>query len=98
VFDLLAAEPQAPRVVDQRLSKYEHHGRNRADAEQQQQQLFDADPAAVFALAGEQKLHRRPADVTLPDEVDQVDQHRQRDERQAPEQQWIREGHDGNDE
>ncbi len=43
----------------------------------------------MFFLAYKQKLHGRPLDPPMAHHVDQMDQHRQGDDRQSPEQQWM---------
>ena len=62
-----------------------------------QQKLLEQDRLLVPLLAYEQKLHGRPLDAAVPHQVDQVDQHRQRDQRQTPPEQGIEDeaGHGG---
>ena len=68
-----------------------------AHPQQQQQKLLEHHPSAIALLALQQELHRRPTNPPMPQQIDQVDQYRQPDQRQKPEQGWEDEGgHLGN--
>ena len=71
------------RGAEQRVQAGQHrsgHGQREQGGDQaaheQQEQLFDADPPPLRALAHLQELHRRPLDHAEPAAVQQVDQQR----------------------
>ncbi len=84
---LRPAEQTPERRGKPRLREHRDHARDRRDPHRQEQELLEHDPRAVFLLARQEELHRGPADVPVLQQVDQVDDHRQGRQRQAPEQQ-----------
>ena len=78
-----ATEEAQPFVAENEMRQHQHEHGDNAHSREEQQQLLEEDPASVTALAFEQELHRGPFDALLPAQVDQMDQDRHRDERQA---------------
>jgi hypothetical protein len=71
---------RSPTRLRKRGDEPEHRQRPQGE----QRDLTEQHAGAVAPLARQQKLHRRPLHPPLPQQVDEVDQHGRRNERQAP--------------
>ena len=74
---LTAQQPRHAIVFATDLGQHKQSQQEQRDSTEQQQELFEPDPSAIFSMALEQELHRGPFDFFVPHHVDQVDQDRQ---------------------
>jgi hypothetical protein len=88
-----AAEGRPPAGLGQSQDDPGHGGRPQGE----QEQLPEQDPRLVLLLARDEQFHRRPANPPVPQQIDQVDEHRRRHQRQPPPHQRreIEGGHGG---
>lgn len=76
-------------VTPPRAGQGEHDAEHGGHPQQEQEELLQQHAGLVLPLTGQKKLHRRPGHLPVPQQVDEVDDDRRRDQRQAPPQQRL---------
>lgn len=79
-----AAEDVEPLVAGDPLGQHRHDQSDHGHPQEQQQQLTHPDPFAMLAIALQKEVHRRPLHAPMPQDVDQMDQHRHGCQQETP--------------
>ena len=79
-----AAEEIEPLASRDPLSQHGHQQGDRRHSSQQEEELLEPHPLAVFLIALQEELHGGPADAPVAHHVDQVDQHGHERQEESP--------------